>query len=426
MRPVPDSRLFHRLSTTVLTALILGAGVWTVTPVTAVSTTVVISQVYGGGGNAGATLRNDFIELYNRGAVPVSLNGWSVQYASSAGTTWQTTPLTTIVLEPGHYYLVQEAVGAGGTTALPTPDATGTIAMSATAGKVALVNTLTALTGACPLGATVVDFVGFGAANCSEGAPTPALTNTTAARRVEDGATDTDNNAADFAVGAPNPRNTAFGSSTAPSGVGGSVPVAVNPGEDILLKVTVTPGTNPPSGALSVVADLSSSSGSAAQPFFDDGVNGDAAAGDNVFSFRFTTSIASLVGTYAVPFTVSDTIPRTTTGSFTFDLQASGPKDIVISQVYGGGGNAGSTYRNDFIELFNRGTTPSASAGGRCNTCRPQAPARGRRRCCRARSTPASTTSCSRLRGAVVRRRCRRQTRLARSPSPPQQAKSRS
>jgi hypothetical protein len=76
MRPVPDSRLFHRLSTIVLTALILGAGVWTVTPVTAVSTTVVISQVYGGGGNAGATLRNDFIELYNRGAVPVSLNGW--------------------------------------------------------------------------------------------------------------------------------------------------------------------------------------------------------------------------------------------------------------------------------------------------------------------------------------------------------------
>ncbi len=29
--------------------------------------------------------------------------------------------------------------------------------------------------------------------------------------------------------------------------------------------------------------------------------------------------------------------------------------DIVISQVYGGGGNAGATYTHDYIELFNRG-----------------------------------------------------------------------
>jgi len=25
---------------------------------------------------------------------------------------------------------------------------------------------------------------------------------------------------------------------------------------------------------------------------------------------------------------------------------------IVISQIYGGGGNAGSTFKNDFIEIF--------------------------------------------------------------------------
>src|SRR5438477_1505330 len=30
---------------------------------------------------------------------------------------------------------------------------------------------------------------------------------------------------------------------------------------------------------------------------------------------------------------------------------------VVISQVYGGGGNSGATLKNDFIELFNRGTT---------------------------------------------------------------------
>ena len=31
-------------------------------------------------------MKNDFIELYNRGAAPVDLTGWSVQYASAAGT----------------------------------------------------------------------------------------------------------------------------------------------------------------------------------------------------------------------------------------------------------------------------------------------------------------------------------------------------
>jgi predicted extracellular nuclease len=173
----------------------------------AVSPDIVVSEVYGGGGNTGATLRNDFIELYNRGSVAVMVNGWTVQYASSAGTTWQTTPLTGTI-EPGAHYLVQEAQGAGGTTNLPAPDATGTIAMSGTSGKVALVRTSTALTGACPAGATIADFVGYGtAANCSETSPTGTLSNTTSAIRAGDGAVDTDNNSADFTVGTPNPQN---------------------------------------------------------------------------------------------------------------------------------------------------------------------------------------------------------------------------
>ena len=108
-------------------------------PLAGVSTTVVISQVYGGGGNSGATYRNDFIELHNRGTSTVTLTGWSVQYAASTGSTWQRTPLSGM-LAPGQYYLVQEAQGAGGTVNLPAPDATGTIPMAAGAGKVVLVN----------------------------------------------------------------------------------------------------------------------------------------------------------------------------------------------------------------------------------------------------------------------------------------------
>ena len=170
---------------------------------------IVISQLYGGGGNAGATLKNDFIEIFNRGNSPQSLAGWSVQYSSSAGTTWAATNLTNVTLQPGQYYLIQESQGTGGTTNLPTPDATGTIAMSATAGKVALVSSTTLLSGACPTGGTVVDMVGFGSANCSEGTPTATLTNTTAAIRNGAGCTDTDSNAGDFSIAAPSPRNTA-------------------------------------------------------------------------------------------------------------------------------------------------------------------------------------------------------------------------
>ncbi|MFN7965316.1 MAG: CehA/McbA family metallohydrolase [Acidobacteriota bacterium] len=168
---------------------------------------VVISQVYGGGGNSGATYRNDFIELFNRGGQPQSLAGWSVQYASSTGTTWAVTNLSGTI-PAGGYYLVQEAQGAGGTTNLPTPDATGTIAMSGTTGKVALVTTTTALTGSCPAGATLKDFVGYGSANCFEGAgAAPALTNTTSDSRNGLGCNETNNNNSDFTAGSVNPRN---------------------------------------------------------------------------------------------------------------------------------------------------------------------------------------------------------------------------
>jgi uncharacterized protein len=182
---------------------------FTVASPVVISTDIKISQVYGGGGNAGADYRNDFIELFNRSAADVSVAGWSVQYASAAGTTWQVTPLAASV-PAGKHYLIQEAAGAGGTLFLPDPDATGTIAMSATAGKVALVASTTALSGACPTGGAILDFVGYGtAANCFEGAgPTAPLipVNTVAALRKGDGATDTDNNNADFDIGAPNPR----------------------------------------------------------------------------------------------------------------------------------------------------------------------------------------------------------------------------
>ncbi|MFL6162260.1 MAG: lamin tail domain-containing protein [Jatrophihabitantaceae bacterium] len=171
------------------------------------SSDIVISEVYGGGGNTGAPYQNDFIELYNHGAVAESVASWSVQYTSATGTSWQLTKLTGTV-PAGGYYLIAEGAGAGNGAALPTPNDTGTIAMSATSGKVALVNTQTALAGCattCDSATGVVDFVGFGSANDAAGSPTPALSNTTSAQRTTTPFTNSGNNSTDFTVGSPTP-----------------------------------------------------------------------------------------------------------------------------------------------------------------------------------------------------------------------------
>jgi uncharacterized protein YjdB len=174
------------------------------------STTVIINEVYGGGGNTGAPYTHDFIELYNLSNNPIDLTGYSVQYANATGTSWTVTTLSGKIPAFG-YYLIQQAGGATG-DALPSPDASGSIAMSATAGKVALVNTTTALTGENPVNdLTVIDFVGFGAtANAFEGSgPTPAPSNTTSISRSSK--LDTNSNNTDFTAGAPTPKNSLQG-----------------------------------------------------------------------------------------------------------------------------------------------------------------------------------------------------------------------
>ena len=179
-----------------------------------------ISQVYGGGGNASAPFTNDFIEIFNAGNQSVNLSGWSVQYASSTSSSWAVTNLTAVTLQSGHYYLVQEASGGAVGAALPTPDATVSINLAATGGNVALVNSTTALTGSgCPFGGTVIDFVGYGTtADCFEGAGrAPAPSNTTAAIRAAAGCTDTDNNSANFAAATPTPRNTSSSANQCPA-----------------------------------------------------------------------------------------------------------------------------------------------------------------------------------------------------------------
>ncbi|WP_083402099.1 lamin tail domain-containing protein [Bacillus sp. MUM 116] len=179
---------------------------------------VVISQYFGGGGNSGAPYNKDFIELYNPTDQDVVLDGWSVQYASKAGSTWSVTQLKGTIKSHG-YYLIVEAGGATGVD-LPIPDASGAIAMSGTDAKIALFkDKTTAASGSKP--ADAIDFVGIGGADAYEGsASTKATSNTTSAQRRpyanidpalgKGNAWDTDDNAADFYVGpVAVPRNTA-------------------------------------------------------------------------------------------------------------------------------------------------------------------------------------------------------------------------
>ncbi len=273
-------------------------------------TGLVISQVYGGAGcgTAGcSTYKNDYIEVYNPTPNDVPLSGYSVQYASALGTSWQTTALTG-TLASGRYYLVQEAVGANGVNPLPAADATGTIAMAAAAAKVALVNGTTALSGACPT-AGVVDFVGYGTTpDCFEGAgraPAPSTTN--AVFRASDGCTDTDNNAADFSAAAASPRNTLsplhFCSTTTPS-------LSVN-------DVTVSEG-NSGTTTFTFTVSLSSPAGAG-------GVTFDIATGNG--------GSATAPGDYTAKSLTSQTIPKDSS-TYTFDVLVNGDTDIEPDETF--------------------------------------------------------------------------------------------
>lgn len=170
---------------------------------------VVISQVYSAGGNGGASYDSDYVELHNKGSTTAVLTNWAIQYAAGTGSTWSITPLSGSIA-PGGYFLVKEATGAGAGDALPTPDVAGVIAMGATAGKVALTSGTSALSGSCPAGGTIVDFVGYGAANCAEGAgPASAPSTTSAILRKRDGCLDSNTNVLDFDLLAAAPRNAA-------------------------------------------------------------------------------------------------------------------------------------------------------------------------------------------------------------------------
>jgi len=189
------------------------------------SGSIVVGELYASGGNSGAVYANDYVELFNRGAAAVAIDGWTLQYASAASTSWGTTGLSGSIPAGGRY-LVQLASGGTNGAALPASDATGTSNLAATGGKIAIVDDATALAcgasaGSCSSTSSIEDLVGYGSAADFEGSGAGSAPSATMAiARAGGGCTDTDDNAADFATAAPDPQN----SSAAASACAGSPP----------------------------------------------------------------------------------------------------------------------------------------------------------------------------------------------------------
>lgn len=317
---------------------------------------VVISQVYGAGGSTSSVYKNDFIELFNRGSTPISLNGWSVQYASAAGTSWQVTTLPNVTLQPGQYFLVQQAAGTGGTTNLPTADKIGTIAMSATAGKVVLANIATAVSS--PTAAAVQDLVGYGStASAFEGSGAAAVaTALNAATRINSGCTDTDQNNADFfSNGAAAPRNSASPlnpcgtTSNAPivpacpaslsllPGAGGSANLSASDLDGRVNSITLADNSNPAItlGTLTPAAN-----------------NGDSAS----ITLLIATSLAN--GTYPVTVNFGNDQSQSASCVVNVTVQAASGITSTISQIQGSGSTSalvGSTQTTEGIVTLKMG-----------------------------------------------------------------------
>jgi hypothetical protein len=317
----------------------------------ATAQTIVISQAYGGGGNASATYNQDFVELFNASGSTVDISGWSIQYGSATGTgNWSvgTIPASTTIAS-GKYYLIALATGANGVALPVAADLTNTaINLSGTAGKVALVNNATPLVGAAGCStAGVIDVLGYGTtANCSEASPYPATSITTAQAifRKNNGCTDANNNSTDFELLNVAPRNSA----TAANVCGGGASPALALG-------TVSP-----------FGSVTSGSNSTGQTISLSGSNLTGAPGNITITapntdFQVSSDNTTWGATATIPYT-SATLAAT---SFyvRFTPQSNGVKSANVS-LAGGGASATLAVSGTGVSISAPVATAATAVGG--------------------------------------------------------------
>ncbi|MER6117211.1 endonuclease/exonuclease/phosphatase family protein [Streptomyces sp. NPDC001743] len=302
------------------------------------SATAVISEVYGGGGNSGATLTRDFVELANAGSTAYDLSGFSVQYlpgTPSAGSVWQVSALTGSVASGGRY-LVAQAAGTGGTVALPAPDATGTVAMSAASGTVALVSGTTALTcktaADCAADTRIVDLVGYGSAVVREGAGPATGASATASVARAASLADTDDNGADLSAAAPTPVNAAgqtSGGGTGPGDPGNPTEPGTVRVHDIQGSTRVSPLDGKAVTGVPGIVTAVRTTGSRGFWIQDTAPDADARTGEGVFVYTGSAAPAVAVGdSVLVSGKVDEYYPSATTQSIT---EITAPRTTVVS-----------------------------------------------------------------------------------------------
>ncbi|MBU1802881.1 MAG: ExeM/NucH family extracellular endonuclease, partial [Actinobacteria bacterium] len=285
-------------------------------------TGVVISEVYGGGGNSGGAFRSDFVELYNPTGEAIDLTDpqLSIQYRSaSSGNPGGSPVALTGSIAPGGHYLIKAADGSDGTQpALPTPDATTTFTMGGTSGQVLLINGTDSFTtlGDLAGNAGLVDMVGYGSQGAGASFETSAASapaNATSVARNAQGA-DTDDNSADFTVGAPTPTNTTAGdaplSATDPGAQTAIVDTPVTP-----FTLEATGGTTPYTWEATGLPD-----------------------GLALSTEGEVTGTPTVVDSYSVEATVADAATPAAEDSVTFDFTITEPGEVVlISEIQGDG-----------------------------------------------------------------------------------------
>jgi hypothetical protein len=110
--------------------------------------------------------------------------------------------------------------------------------------------------------------------------------------------------------------------STSPSGLASANPGNGLPGSAVVFSVRVTPGTHPASSGITVNTDLSSLGLSNALALLDNGTNGDAAAGDGIYSARATLPSVISAGARSLSARVADAEGRSTQSIYTFTVDS--------------------------------------------------------------------------------------------------------
>lgn len=212
---------------------------------------VVISGVYGGGGNSGSSYLNDYVELYNNTDANIDLSGYGLYYVAAAGTSssannsFEFPAGSTIGAKK--FALVKAAKGAGTQPEWSLTfdfDASGSsgsnFGMAGGNGKVLLLSTFANLSasGSIPNSlsgiqamANYVDYMPYGETSVPVfGSTTAVLTNSTAAKRIcNNGIVYTFDVGADFEIvtaDADAPRNSTHECS------GGGDPMVATPSMD--------------------------------------------------------------------------------------------------------------------------------------------------------------------------------------------------